>query len=270
DIMGADIHAAQIGNLSSNDITISENLDVGNNAYVRNGLNVGSGGIFTNGNLSTTGTLNSLGTYSATVGTTNRDLFIDDSGNIGYVSSSQRYKEDIATETDISWLFDLRPVTFTYKSDPDNKLQYGLIAEEVELVNPLLVSYDELGQPETVSYSKLITPMLGAIQKQKLTQDKLTTDIETLLTKFTNIETRVSNLEASLQQSGVAIIPAGQTEVYVEFPKSYSENIPKVIVTLNSDLQVLFSVTNKTATGFTIKISAAVTQDLSFDWLSVR
>jgi hypothetical protein len=45
DIQGADIHAASIGNIEANHITVSENLDVGNSLYVRNGLNVGPGGL---------------------------------------------------------------------------------------------------------------------------------------------------------------------------------------------------------------------------------
>ena len=55
DIGGADIHAANIGNIESNDITVSENLDVGNNAYIRDGLNVGPGGIKSDGNVAVQG-----------------------------------------------------------------------------------------------------------------------------------------------------------------------------------------------------------------------
>jgi hypothetical protein len=37
----------------------------------------------------------------------------------------------------------LEPVTFHYKSDSTNVAQFGLIAEEVEKVNPDLVVRDE-------------------------------------------------------------------------------------------------------------------------------
>ena len=66
-----------------------------------------------------------------------------------------------------SWLYELRPVNFTYKEDDQKLKQYGLIAEEVELVNPDFVSYNNEGQVETVSYSQLISPMLKAMQQQQ-------------------------------------------------------------------------------------------------------
>jgi len=107
------------------------------------------------------------GTYASTVGATNRDLYIDSTGKIGYVSSSKRYKDNIKDLLDISWIYKLRPVSFTYKNDKDKNSEYGLIAEEVEHVNKKLVSYNEQGTPETVSYSKLIAPLLKAVQDQK-------------------------------------------------------------------------------------------------------
>ena len=58
-------------------------------------------------------------------------------------------------------------MTFRYKEDKSNSKQYGLIAEEVLEVNPDFVSYNENNEPETVSYSHLITPMLKAIQEQQ-------------------------------------------------------------------------------------------------------
>jgi hypothetical protein len=104
--------------------------------------------------------------YTSVVGGVNRDLFIDNTGLIGYVVSSRKYKEDISDILDLSWLYQLRPVTYHYKTDSLKNLEYGLIAEEVELVNHRLVSFDNKGNAETVVYSKLITPMLKAIQDQ--------------------------------------------------------------------------------------------------------
>ena len=52
DVKGADIHAAKIGNIESNDITVTENMDIGNNLFIRNGLNVGPGGIKSDGPVS--------------------------------------------------------------------------------------------------------------------------------------------------------------------------------------------------------------------------
>ncbi|MFA6177347.1 MAG: tail fiber domain-containing protein [Candidatus Paceibacterota bacterium] len=109
-----------------------------------------------------------LPTYSVTVGATNRDLYIDNTGKIGYVSSAERYKKDISNMENISWLYDLRPVNYVYKNDSLGRKQYGLIAEEVDKVNPLFVSYNDQGQPETVQYSMFAPVLIKAIQELNL------------------------------------------------------------------------------------------------------
>ncbi|UCG28304.1 MAG: hypothetical protein JSV24_02800, partial [Bacteroidales bacterium] len=87
--------------------------------------------------------------YDHVVGLTNRDLFIDNTGKIGYVSSSLRNKMGVTAMEDIGWLYRLHPVNFIYKDDIAKTKQYGLIAEEVEQVNPLFVSYSKQGEVET-------------------------------------------------------------------------------------------------------------------------
>lgn len=123
------------------------------------------------------GKLYAYNTYGTTVGATNRDLFIDSGGLIGYVSSIRASKTNITTIDNVSWLRDLTPVSFfyrrrnedgTYSDEPDGTLDYGLIAEDVEVVAPELCFYDIIDDnPELrgVHYSKLITPMLKYIQQ---------------------------------------------------------------------------------------------------------
>jgi len=105
--------------------------------------------------------------YNDAVGSTNRDLYIDNTGLIGYLSSARRFKKQIKTMENVDWLYKLRPVNYLYKADKNGIKQYGLIAEEVEAINPLFVSYNKEGVIETVNYSQLITPMLKAIQDLK-------------------------------------------------------------------------------------------------------
>ncbi|HXK49206.1 MAG TPA: tail fiber domain-containing protein, partial [Clostridiales bacterium] len=102
------------------------------------------------------------------------------SGYIGYVSSSERYKENISPMENIGWLYKLKPVNYNYKSDESKPKQYGLVAEEVDMINKSFVSYNENGEVETVSYSSLITPMLKAIQDQKEMIEALQKEIEEL------------------------------------------------------------------------------------------
>ena len=126
--------------------------------------------------------------YTHAVGATNLDLYIDNDGKIGYLSSSKRYKKNISTMENVSWIYDLKPVNYTYKNDVNEKKQYGLIAEDVEIVNREFVSYNENNELETVQYSKLITPMLKAIQDQRETIITLENQNKELLERIKRLE----------------------------------------------------------------------------------
>jgi len=68
------------------------------------------------------GNVFAIGAYSATVGATNRDLYIDNTGLIGYVSSSNKTKDSIKALDNIKWLYKLNPKTFVYRSDTGHYL----------------------------------------------------------------------------------------------------------------------------------------------------
>ncbi len=88
---------------------------------------------------------------------------------LGTISSSRRYKEDVHDMGAASdALLRLRPVTFRYKKpheDGSKPIQYGLIAEEVADVYPDLVVRGKDGQIETVQYYKLDAMLLNEVQK---------------------------------------------------------------------------------------------------------
>ncbi len=132
--------------------------------------------------------------YTVAVGATNRDLYIDNTGKIGYLSSAKRFKKQIKPMEDISWLYKLRPVNYVYKSDQKGIKQYGLIAEEVEKINPLFVSYNKDGIIETVNYSQLITPMLKAIQDLKVENQQL----KNKLSEIDNLKTEIEQLKSTI------------------------------------------------------------------------
>jgi len=98
-------------------------------------------------------------------------VLIDSTGQLGTVSSSRRFKDDIADmDAASSELMKLRPVTFHYKTDQDpsgRRRQYGLIAEEVADVDPGLVARSADGQVETVLYQFLSPMLLNEYQKQQ-------------------------------------------------------------------------------------------------------
>ena len=62
----------------------------------------------------------------------------------------------------------LKPVTFRYKEelDPDKIPQFGLVAEEVEKVNPYLVARDEDGKVITVRYEAVNAMLLNEFLKE--------------------------------------------------------------------------------------------------------
>jgi len=60
----------------------------------------------------------------------------------------------------------LKPVTFRYKADETNTPHFGLIAEEVEKVNPDLVVRDDKGEIYTVRYDAVNAMLLNEFLKE--------------------------------------------------------------------------------------------------------
>ena len=62
----------------------------------------------------------------------------------------------------------LKPVTFHYKKEiePTGKSQFGLVAEEVEKVNPDLVVRDKEGRPYSVRYDQVNAMLLNEFLKE--------------------------------------------------------------------------------------------------------
>ncbi len=82
------------------------------------------------------------------------------------LTSSERYKhniESLAAGSALETLLQLRPVTFEYNNAPGTR--YGLIAEEVEDVDDLLVSYDDEGLAHGVRYVTMVPLLTQAIQE---------------------------------------------------------------------------------------------------------
>jgi hypothetical protein len=82
-------------------------------------------------------------------------------------------------------LFSLTPVTFQYKKeiDPAGILQFGLVAEEVETVNPDLVVRDKEGKPYSVRYDQVNAMLLNEFLKEhKKVQEQQATIAELKVT----------------------------------------------------------------------------------------
>jgi hypothetical protein len=90
-------------------------------------------------------------------------------GHLGTVTSSKRFKDDIkAMDKASEALFSLKPVTFRYKKelDPASTQQFGLVAEDVEKVNPDLVVRDENGKVNSVRYEQVNAMLLNEFLKE--------------------------------------------------------------------------------------------------------
>jgi len=96
-------------------------------------------------------------------------VFVNSSGRLGTITSSRRFKEEIEPMAQASeGLFALKPVTFRYKKgiDPQRIPQFGLVAEDVEAVNPDLVVRDEEGKVNTVRYDAVNAMLLNEFLKE--------------------------------------------------------------------------------------------------------
>jgi hypothetical protein len=110
-------------------------------------------------------------------------VIIDTNGKLGTVVSSARFKQNIKPMDKASEvILALKPVTFRYKKelDPDGIPQFGLVAEQVEKVNPALVARDEQGKAYTVRYEAVNAMLLNEFLKEHRTVQELKKEIAAL------------------------------------------------------------------------------------------
>jgi len=103
-------------------------------------------------------------------------VIVGTDGKLGTVVSSERFKDSIKPMDKASEaILALQPVTFHYKRelDPAGIPQFGLVAEEVEKVNPDLVARDAQGKPYTVRYEAVNAMLLNEFLKEHQTVQEL-------------------------------------------------------------------------------------------------
>lgn len=136
-------------------------------------------------------------------------VFIDANGQLGTLTSSARYKEDVADMAGASrLLMQLRPVTFRYKApydDGSRRRQYGLIAEEVAKVDPELVQFDNKGQAQTVRYQVIDMMLLNEMQRQEGTLASQVAEIGTLRALADRQRTELDQQKQRLAEQGARL-----------------------------------------------------------------
>ncbi len=159
--------------LGSNNIAVgygagSSLINGNNNIYVGNGGITRESAMIRLGNSATHTGCSIAGIANVNIPKTASSVFIDSSGKLGTIVSSKRFKKDITDLADKgAAVTALRPVSFRYNNQPDEQLQYGLIAEEVAEVMPELVIYNEEKQIQSVAYHLLPVLLLQQYQKQQ-------------------------------------------------------------------------------------------------------
>jgi Chaperone of endosialidase len=119
-------------------------------------------------------------TKTAVVGTA---VVVNGNGQLGTVGSSQRFKDEVKPMDKTSEaILALKPVTFHYKKelDPKGIPQFGLVAEDVEKVNPDLVARDADGKVYTVRYEAVNAMLLNEFLKQHRTVQEQQKEIDAL------------------------------------------------------------------------------------------
>ena len=138
-------------------------------------------------------------------------VVVDSSGHLGTITSSARYKDaikpiDKASEAILA----LKPVTFRYKKelDPASVPQFGLVAEQVEKVNPDLVARDKNGKPYTVRYEAVNAMLLNEFLKEHRkveVQDRRAQEqqkeIDALKAELKEQKSLIQNMSAQLELS---------------------------------------------------------------------
>jgi uncharacterized coiled-coil protein SlyX len=202
---------------------------VNNNTYVGSGVNGGAepddgSQTYINGNWFTS---------QPYMSGTNDAVTVNANGRLGYAQnvaftspSSRHYKHDVKPMGNTSEvLFSLKPVTFRYNKDLDRTeaQRWGLIAEEVEKLNPDLISRNRQGQVEFVRYEAVNAMLLNEFLKEHKR-------VEAQQATIAELKSTVAQ-----QQKGMEVLTAQLKEQAAQIQKvsaqiEASKPAPKVVV----------------------------------------
>jgi hypothetical protein len=210
--------ALQNNSLGTDNTAVGINALFGNLAGSRNigiGLNAGSANQFGTDNIFIGNPGGASESNSIRIGSVQNKAFmagiwsipngsptvvtVNSQGQLGMTVSSRRFKkdiEDMGTASDS--LRQLRPVTFRYRSQTDDAVHYGLIAEEVEQIMPELVVRDAKGEILTVAYQHLPPMLLNEFQKQQKKIEEQQEQIARQAGQLEALAARLTELESAM------------------------------------------------------------------------
>jgi hypothetical protein len=193
----------------------SENIALGNNAGFElttgsGNIDIGHQGFAAESNTIRIGTSQTRTFIAGINGRTASGgiaVYISTEGKLGTATSSRRFKDEIKSMDKASEaILALKPVTFRYKReiDPKRAPQFGLVAEDVEKVNPDLVARDAKGEVYTVRYEAVNAMLLNEFLKEHRKVQELEATVaqqeKDFQSKFAEQQTQIEALTAGLQK----------------------------------------------------------------------
>ena len=175
-------------------------------------------------------------------------VVVNANGQLGTAASSARFKKNIKPMAETSEsILALKPVTFRYKQeiDPKGIPQFGLVAEEVEKVNPDLVARDANGKPYTVRYEAVNAMLLNEFLKEHRTVQELKSTVaaqEAMISQqkkefqatVAQQEKEIEALTASLKEQASQIQKVS-AEIEVSRPAPQTASLPAVVPGLRDE-----------------------------------
>ena len=219
-----------------------QNLTTGSN-----NIDIGNAGVATESN---TIRIGAQGTQTKTfmagingAGVTGVAVKVNAAGQLGTAPSSERFKDAIKPMDKASEaILALKPVTFHYKKelDPEGTPQFGLVAEQVEKVNPALVARDDKGKVYTVRYEAVNAMLLNEflkehreVQDQKATITQLKSTVaqqQTEVRALSQLKSTVAKQDATIarQQKQLEALTTGLQKVSDQL--ELSKPAPRTVV----------------------------------------
>jgi len=179
-----------LGSFAGTNLTTGDdNIDIGNEGVAgeANTIRIGTQG---------TQTRTFIAGISGTALGSGMAVRVNANGRLGTAPSSARFKQNIKPMDKASEaILALKPVTFHYKKelDPEGIPQFGLVAENVEKVNPDLVARDDKGKIYTVRYDAVNAMLLNEFLKEHRT-------VQELKSTATTQEAIIAQLKSAIAQ----------------------------------------------------------------------
>ena len=155
-------------------------------------------------------------------------VVVNSAGQLGVPPSSKRFKDGIKSMDKASEaILALQPVTFRYKHelDPKGIPQFGLVAEQVEKVNPDLVARDDQGKVYTVRYEAVNAMLLNEFLKEHRKVEEQGRKLQDQESAIAQQQKEIKALTASLKEQASQIQKVSdQLEVSKAAPRMVLNN----------------------------------------------